>query len=90
MAGGWAQQQFPLLHLQKGVVFSSLAIAKELIARTKTSTGLAVTVAIFDQVYETDRKVSQAFRENMPIVFDDYLPSWNYRAIPQLVDGTVI
>jgi hypothetical protein len=23
------------------------------------------------------------FKENLPIVFDEYLPKWNYRAIPQ-------
>ena len=57
---------------------------------TKTSTGLAVTVEIFDKVYETGRKVSQAFREEMPIVFDEYLPKWNYRAIPQPAVSTVI
>lgn len=74
----------------QGVVFSSVAIVKELVARTKTSTGLAVTVAIFNKVYETGRKVSQTFRENMPIIFDDHLPKWNYRAVPQLPSGTVI
>lgn len=67
----------------EGVVFKSVEIVKELISRTKTATGLAVTVEIFDKVYETGREVSQLFRENMPILFDDYLPKWNYRAIPQ-------
>jgi hypothetical protein len=28
------------------------------------------------------RKVAKDFKENMRIVFDDYLPKWNYRAIP--------
>lgn len=74
----------------QGVVFKSVEIVKELIERTKTSTGLAVTVAVFDKVYETGRKVSQAFRENMPIIFDEYLPRWNYRAIPHTPVATVI
>lgn len=82
---------FPhIIRACQGVVFSSIAIVKELIARTKTSTGLAVTVAIFDKVYETGRKVSQAFRDNIPIIFDEYLPKWNYRAVPHLDCGTVI
>lgn len=74
----------------QGVVFKSIDIVKDLVARTKTTTGLAVTVEIFDKVYETGRKASQAFREEMPIVFDEYLPKWNYRAIPQPVVTTVI
>lgn len=29
------------------------------------------------------QKVSENFKENMKIVFDDYLGKWNYRAIPE-------
>ena len=67
----------------QGVVFKSIEIVKELVSRTTTATGLAVTVEIFDKVYETGRQASQLFRANMPIVFDDYLPTWNYRVLPQ-------
>ena len=74
----------------QGVVFKSIEIVKELISRTKTSTGLGVTVTLFEKVYETNRKASDAFKQNMPIVFDDYLPKWNYRAVPQTEDLSVI
>jgi hypothetical protein len=37
-----------------------------------------------NKVYATARKVSENFKENMKIVFDDYLGKWNYRAIPQV------
>jgi len=37
---------------------------------------------IKDKVYATARKVSGNFKQNMKIVFDDYLGKWNYRAIP--------
>jgi hypothetical protein len=37
-----------------------------------------------DKVYAKGRKVADGFKENLPIVFDEYLPKWNYRAIPQL------
>ena len=74
----------------QGVVFKSTAIVRDLIARTKTATGLAVTVAIFDKVYQTGCKASDAFRQAMPIIFDDYLPKWNYRAAPQSPIATVI
>jgi len=50
--------------------------------KTTTSKGLTVTVQIIDETYKTKRKVAKDFRENMPIVFDEYLPQWNYRAIP--------
>ena len=53
-------------------------------SNTKTQTGLSVTVDIIDKVYQTGRKVATDFKENMKIVFDDYLPKWNYTALPQL------
>lgn len=74
----------------QGVVFKSVEIVKELIARTKTSTGLGVTVTLFEKVYATKRKASDAFMQAMPIVFDDYLPKWNYRAVPQTANTSVI
>lgn len=67
----------------QGVVFKSVEVVKELMARTKTKLGLRVTVHVLDKVYQLGRKVSEWFKENMPIVFDDFLPQWNYRAIHQ-------
>jgi hypothetical protein len=29
-------------------------------------------------------KVSENFKENMKIIFDEYLGKWNYRAIPEV------
>jgi hypothetical protein len=43
---------------------------------------LHVTVDILDKVYETGRKYAEGFKENMKIVFDEILPNWNYRAVP--------
>lgn len=67
----------------QGVVFKSVAVVKELMARTKTKQGLRVTVNVIDKVYQTGRKAADSFIENMPIIFDDYLPKWNYTAVPQ-------
>jgi hypothetical protein len=36
------------------------------------------------QIYETGRKVAKAFKETMKIIFDEYLPKWNYRAVPTI------
>lgn len=66
----------------QGVVFSSVKIVKELMEKTKTSTGLKVFVKVIDKVYETGRKVDDEFKNNMKIIFDDFLPKWNYRAVP--------
>ena len=66
----------------QGVIFKSVELVKELMAKTKTASGLCVTVNIIDKVYETGRKAKDLFIEKMPIVFDDYLPKWNYVAIP--------
>ncbi len=67
----------------QGVLLRSVELLKELVEQTKTSQGLKVAATIVDKVYETKRKVSDDFKENMPIVFDALLGKWNYRAIPQ-------
>ena len=38
--------------------------------------------ATVDKYYATGQKYSPAFRAAMPLVFDDDLSAWNYRAIP--------
>lgn len=66
----------------QGVVFKSVDLVKQLIANTSTSTGLTVSVAVIDKVYQTGRQVLDSFKEQLPIFFDDHLPQWNYRAVP--------
>jgi hypothetical protein len=65
----------------QGVVFHSLDIVKQFMAKTKTNKGLTVTVDILKGVYETGKKCAADFLENMNIQFDDYLPKWNYQAM---------
>lgn len=66
----------------QGVIFTSIELVKDLMEKTNTTTGLKAFVHIIDKVYETGRKVADDFKETMRIVFDDFLPQWNYRAIP--------
>jgi len=66
----------------QGVVFHTVGVVKSLMEKTRTQTGLQVTVDIIDKVYEIGRKCSKGFKQNMKIVFDAVLPKWNYRAIP--------
>ena len=68
----------------QGVIFESVEMVEELIATTKTKNGLQVFTTILNGVYETGRKVTQEFKQIMDIVFDDYLPQWNYTAVPQM------
>ena len=67
----------------QGVLFDSLHTVQELIQKTKTHQGLTVTVRVLDTLYEGGRTVSNAFKKNMPIVFEKLLPQWNYWAVPQ-------
>lgn len=77
---------FPhLTRVCQGVIFESVEMVKDLMAKAKTQTGLKVFVSILDQVYQTGRKVTEEFKQTMEIVFDDYLPQWNYTAKPQVM-----
>lgn len=68
----------------QGVVFHTVQIVKGLMEKTATSTGLKVTVDILDKAYDTGRQCAKGFKQNMKILFDDFLPQWNYRAIPAI------
>jgi hypothetical protein len=74
---------FPhLTRVCKGVVFKTVERVKELMEKAKTKTGLVVRVRILEKLYQTGRQVASDFKETMRIIFDDYLPAWNYVAVP--------
>ncbi len=66
-----------------GVIFRSLETVRHYMSKAGTTTGLEVEVRILEKVYETGRKCAAGFKESMRIVFDEFLPKWNYRAMPQ-------
>ena len=66
----------------QGVLFDSVATVKRLLEKTRTVTGLGVVVGVLDKVYTVGRKYAEGFKKNMKILFDDFLPKWNYRAVP--------
>ncbi len=68
-----------------GVIFDSWKTVKSLIEKAKTRKGLRVFATIIEGVYETGKKVATEFKENLPIIFDEYLPQWNYTVQPQSV-----
>jgi hypothetical protein len=74
---------FPhLTRAVQGVLLDSVATVKRLLEKTQTTTGLRVIVNVLDKVYQAGRKYTEGFKQNMKILFDDYLPKWNYRAVP--------
>jgi Rhodopirellula transposase DDE domain len=66
----------------EGIIFKSIALVNEVISKTTTSTGLKVFTSILEKTFETGRKVAHDFKENMKIQFDEWLPQWNYVAVP--------
>jgi hypothetical protein len=67
----------------QGMVLTTHQLAKELIEKTTTKSGLKVFSSIFNRVYETGRKVAEGFKQSMRIIFDDNLAPWNYVAVPE-------
>jgi hypothetical protein len=77
-------QVFPhITRACQGVIFHTVDIARQFIEQAHTTTGLQVTVRMLDTVYQIGRKYAADFKQTMQIVFDDYLPKWNYRAVPE-------
>lgn len=75
----------------QGVIFTSVAVVQELMAKATTQTGLEVSVNILNKEYATGRKVAADFKEQMGVLFDADLPQWNYRLPPREVHiGKVI
>ena len=66
----------------QGAVFDSLSIVKELAEKTTTKKGFSVKVNINDKTYSTGKKASTEFLENSEIIFDEFLPRWNYSFKP--------
>lgn len=69
--------------LRRGGSIDSIEHMAEKISRTKTKTGLSVSIIINKNEYQTGRKYTDGFKENNKIVFDDFLPKWNYTAMAQ-------
>jgi hypothetical protein len=79
-----AHRVFPhITRACQGVIFHTVDMARQCIARAHTATGLRVTVRLLDAVDHTGRKYAADFKHHMHIVFDEYLPKWNYRAVPE-------
>jgi hypothetical protein len=63
----------------QGVVFENYDIIKELAEQTTTKAGFSVVAYINAKLYETGKKASEEFMNTMPVIFNDFLPKWNYK-----------
>jgi hypothetical protein len=63
----------------QGIKFYNYGIIKELAEQTTKKTGFSVKAHINEKIYETGRKASEKFMQKMPVIFDDFLPKWNYK-----------
>jgi hypothetical protein len=66
----------------KGAIFKSVERVSHLMVKAKTSTGLKVLTSTLNQTFKIGRKVAGDFKENRRIQFDEFLPQWNYMAVP--------
>ena len=80
-----AQRVFPHIpRALQGVVVDHSETCKALVETTTTETGLVVRAHIMDKVYQTGRTVSSQYLEDKPMFHEEYLPHWNYTAVPRV------
>jgi hypothetical protein len=70
--------------LCQGLIFESVQTVKDLMATATTRTGLKLLTTILYNTYQTGQKVAVDFKSNLKIVFDQFLPQWNYTPKLQL------
>ena len=68
-----------------GMLFDTIDTVVKLMRRTTTSTGLKTTVNVIRRCYETGRNATEEMKKNLGVIYDDLLPRWNYRAIPNML-----
>jgi hypothetical protein len=68
--------------LCQGLIFESVQTVKDLMATVTTRTGLKLLMTILYNTYQTGRNVAVDFKSNLKIVFDEFLPQWNYTPKP--------
>lgn len=67
----------------QGMLFDTVDTVVGLMRKASTSTGLKTTVNVIRRVYEIGRQVADDFKANVPLLFDNFLPKWNYVAMPR-------
>lgn len=73
-----------------GVSLTDLSMAVQLMRKTRTRTGLRVTLEVIRKYYATGQQYSAEFRSAMPLEFDEDLSAWNYRAVPGAAGNLIL
>ena len=63
----------------QGHVFDDYETIKELAEQTTTKNGFCVKAYINKKIYQTGKKASNEFMKTMPVIFNKFLPKWNYK-----------
>ncbi len=71
----------------QGLLLTSLEVAVAAMQKTATKTGLRTTVHVMPGDYPAKEGYPEEYRDTMKIRFDEELPAWNYRAIPDKWDS---
>ena len=67
------------------MLFDIIDTVVKLMRRTATSTGLRRTVNVIRRSYETVRNATEQMKQDLGIIYDDYLPRWSFRALPEIL-----
>jgi hypothetical protein len=66
----------------QGLLLSSVEVTSQAMARASTRQGLKTTVDVLAGDYPLGESYPEEYPATMKIRFDEELPAWNYRAIP--------
>jgi len=65
-----------------GMLFDTIETVVRLMRRAVTTTGLKTTVNVIRRCYKTGRNATDEMKQNLQIQYDEFLPRWNYTALP--------
>jgi hypothetical protein len=71
----------------QGLLLTSTEVTSQAMARASTKQGLRTTVHILTGDYPLKEGYPDEYSETMKIRFDEELPLWNYRAVPDKCDS---
>lgn len=74
----------PISRSWSGAPLFSIEDARQRAENSVTSKGLSIIATINQRTYETNRPIEPSYEEEKSkrIIFDDFLPKWNYAIKP--------
>jgi hypothetical protein len=65
----------------RGVIFQNKEMVRDFMRKANTKNGLQVFVSVTDKIYKPKQQLTQDYKKNMTVIFDEYLPEWNYTVV---------